>query len=153
MHGPSPALIGIAVAVVVSLVVLVWFVALRGGGGTSEFIVAQERFVAAARKVEAASSEIQRALQLDAYKKVVDAQLVAMKHQDAVIERIAAEEDGTKRDIAVLSNVQTDRVIQAVDVGAAGIIRRRLSEFAIANSEMQAGLTELERLAAEWKKL
>ncbi len=153
MHGPSPAVIGLAVAVVVSLAVVVWFVALRGSGPTSAFLAAHDRFVASAQKYQAATGDIQRALELDEFKVVVDKQLVALKHQRAVFKRVADEEDGTAKGIADLSVAQADRVITAVDVGAAGIIRRRLSEFGVASSELQAGLVELDRLAAEWKKL
>ena len=145
----------LSAAVVVSLVVVVWFVALRGNGAaTSEFIAAHDRFVAAERKVEAATGDVQRFLELDEFKAVVDTQLVVMEHQHAVLERIAAGEDGETKDLADQSVAQAARVITAANTHADAIIRtRRLSDAAAAIAEMQAGVAELDRLAAEWKKL
>ena len=155
MHGPNPTALAVAALVVVSLAVGVWFFLLRGAdAATGEFLTAHDRVVAAERAAEAAAGGVQRFLELPRYEALVNDQISVMERQDAIFLRLARQEDGERAQLAAQASHQTQLVIMAAgDYRESLTHTYRLSDTAVATTDMRGGVTAIDRLAAEWKRL
>jgi len=154
MQGPNPGGLAVAAVVLATLAIGVWFFLLRGdGAATSEFLAAHERFVAAEQTAEGAMAQVERFLELEEFNATINAQRVVMQHQAAVFEGLSNEEGGGDTRLATEAAAASTFVLNALDGYAAAILDRRLADAASAVVEMQGGVADLDRVAAEWKKL
>jgi hypothetical protein len=149
---PTPpfAAIALGLAVVLTIAIGVWYFLLRGGGG-SEFVTALDRFVAAERAAEAAQEDVTRFVELEEFYDAVIKQLGAMERQALVFDRIAAETDGERGELADDAVAAADMVIENTRAYLDAMLRRRLAQVRQVVAEMKAGVVELERVAAEWQ--
>jgi hypothetical protein len=155
MQPPAPNVIVLVVIVVLTIAVGGWYFLLRDSGQQSEFLRAHERFVAAERAAEAAMPKVTRFIELEEFDATVLAQIEVMERQAGVFQRLVREGDDEEAQLAEEAAAATDRVITATKAYSYALLRRppRLAQVSAAVVEMQAGVVELDRLAAEWNKL
>jgi hypothetical protein len=137
-----------------TLVLAGWFLLVRGGAGTREFVRATERFVAAGHTAEEAIQDITRFAELDQFDVTVRAEIDRMGRQAAVFRRLATDGDGEEARLAERAVTEADRVIAATGAYHDALVQtnKPLSQAAAAIVEMQAGMVELDRIADEWER-
>jgi hypothetical protein len=142
----------IAAVIVITLAVGIWFFLLRGGG-TSEFLAAHERFVAAEQTAEGAMAEVERYGELETFDATIATQRTIMLRQTTVLQRLASEEGGDDARLAAAAADAATKVLESLDSYGAAVLDRSLSVAAIAVIQMRGGIAELDAVVAEWKNL
>jgi hypothetical protein len=148
---PSLSLVVLIIVVVLTVAIGGWYFFLRNAGQQSEFLRAHERVVAAERIAEAAINDITRFLDLEAFDATVQTQIKVMQRQAKVFRRLAQTGGDDEARLADEALVVTERVINSTRAYSYSLVRRRLAQNAGAIVDMQAGVVELDRIAAEWE--
>ncbi len=152
MQGPPPEVLVIAAVIVITLAVGIWFFLLRGGG-TSEFLAAHERVVAAEQAAEAAMTEVELFSELETFDATINTQRTVMLRQITVFNRLASEEGGDDARLATEASAAAVTVLESLDTYAAAVLGRSLSAAAFAVVQMRDGVAALDAVVTEWKNL
>ncbi|MSO79619.1 MAG: hypothetical protein EXQ79_08425 [Acidimicrobiia bacterium] len=151
-QGPPPEVLAIGAVIIITLAVGIWFFLLRGGG-TSEFVTAHERFVAAEQVAEGAVAQVELFSDLEAFDATIDAQRTVMLRQVTIFNRLATEEGGDDARLASEASAAAVKVLESLDSYASAVLARSLGDAVVSSVHMRDGMAELDAVVAEWENL